>query len=33
VVNNVNNFNSPWSLNPNSPSNNYQMQLSLRYAF
>jgi outer membrane receptor protein involved in Fe transport len=33
VINNVNKFNSPWSLNPNSPSNNYQMQLSLRYAF
>ena len=33
VVNNVNNFNSPWSLNPNSAANNYQMQLSLRYAF
>ena len=33
VINNVNNFNSPWSLNPNSPSNNYQLQLSLRYAF
>jgi len=33
IVNNVNNFNSPWSLNPNSASNNYQLQLSLRYAF
>ncbi len=33
VINNVNNFNSPWSLNPNSASNNYQLQLSLRYAF
>jgi outer membrane receptor for ferrienterochelin and colicin len=33
VINNVNNFNSPWSLNPNSAANNYQMQLSLRYAF
>lgn len=33
VVNSVNNFNSPWSLNPNSAANNYQMQLSLRYAF
>jgi len=33
AVNGVNNFNSPWSLNPNSASNNYQMQLSLRYAF
>jgi outer membrane receptor protein involved in Fe transport len=33
VINNVTKFNSPWSLNPNSASNNYQMQLSLRYAF
>lgn len=33
AVNSVNNFNSPWSLNPNSAANNYQMQLSLRYAF
>jgi hypothetical protein len=33
VVTNVNSFNSPWSLNPNSAANNYQMQLSLRYAF
>ena len=33
VVNSVNNFNSPWSLNTNSVANNYQMQLSLRYAF
>lgn len=33
VVNSVNNFNSPWSLNSNSAANNYQMQLSLRYAF
>lgn len=33
VVNNVNNFNSPWSKNADSPANNYQMQLSLRYAF
>ena len=24
---------SPWSLNPNTPSNNYQMQLSFRLAF
>jgi hypothetical protein len=33
VVNNVNNSNSPWSLNPNSVANNYQMQMSLRYSF
>ena len=33
AVNNVNNFNSPWSLNPNSVANNYQLQLQLRYAF
>jgi outer membrane receptor protein involved in Fe transport len=33
VVNNVNTFNSPWTVDPNSASNNYQMQLSLRYSF
>jgi hypothetical protein len=33
VINNVNKFDSPWTVNPNSPANNYQMQLSLRYAF
>jgi outer membrane receptor for ferrienterochelin and colicin len=33
LLNAVNNTNSPWSLNPNSASNNYQMQLTVRYAF
>lgn len=33
ALNGINNNDSPWSLNPNSPSNNYQMQLTLRYAF
>jgi hypothetical protein len=33
ILNGVNNFNSPWSTNPNTPSNNYQMQLTMRYAF
>jgi outer membrane receptor protein involved in Fe transport len=33
ALNGINNDDSPWSLNPNSPSNNYQMQLTVRYAF
>jgi hypothetical protein len=33
LFNNVRNFDSPWSLNPNSPSNNYQLQMQLRYSF
>jgi outer membrane receptor for ferrienterochelin and colicin len=33
ILNGVNNFNSPWSTNPNTTSNNYQMQLTMRYAF
>ena len=33
ILNGINNFNSPWSTNPNTPSNNYQMQLTVRYAF
>ena len=33
LFNNIRNFDSPWSLNANSPSNNYQLQLQLRYSF
>ena len=33
LFNNIRNFDSPWSLNPNSTSNNYQLQLQLRYSF
>ena len=33
VVNNVNNLNSPWAVDPNATFNNYQIQLSLRYSF
>ncbi len=33
VQNGVTTFNSPWSVSPNSASNNYQMQLTMRYAF
>jgi outer membrane receptor protein involved in Fe transport len=33
LFNNVRNFDSPWSLNPNSASNNYQLQLTARYSF
>jgi hypothetical protein len=33
LFNNIRNSDSPWSLNPNSPSNNYQLQLQLRYSF
>jgi len=33
VVNNVNNFNSPWTVDPNATFNNYQIQMSLRYSF
>jgi hypothetical protein len=33
LFNNVRNSDSPWSLNPNSPANNYQLQLTARYSF
>lgn len=33
VQNGITTFNSPWSVNPNSAGNNYQMQLTMRYAF
>jgi hypothetical protein len=33
LFNNIRNFDSPWSLNPNSASNNYQLQLTARYSF
>jgi hypothetical protein len=33
ILNGVNTNNSPWSTNPNTPSNNYQMQLTVRYGF
>jgi hypothetical protein len=33
LFNNIRTEDSPWSLNPNSPSNNYQLQLQLRYSF
>jgi len=33
VVNNVNNLNSPWTVDPNATFNSYQIQLSLRYSF
>ena len=33
LFNNIRNADSPWSLNPNSPSNNYQLQMQLRYSF
>jgi hypothetical protein len=33
LFNNIRNFDSPWSLNQNSPSNNYQLQMQLRYSF
>jgi hypothetical protein len=32
VLNGINNLNSPWSTNTNTPANNYQMQLTLRYS-
>jgi hypothetical protein len=33
LLNNINNLDSPWSLNQNTPANNYQLQLTVRYAF
>jgi outer membrane receptor for ferrienterochelin and colicin len=33
ILNGIQNNDSPWSLNPNSASNNYQLQLSVRYSF
>lgn len=33
LLNAIRNNDSPWSTNPNSAGNNYQMQLTLRYAF
>lgn len=33
ALNGIQENDSPYSLNPNSPSNNYQMQLTLRYSF
>jgi len=33
LLNGIRNNDSPWSTNPNSAGNNYQMQLTLRYAF
>jgi hypothetical protein len=33
LFNNIRSFDSPWSLNPNSASNNYQLQLTARYSF
>ncbi|MGH7677010.1 MAG: carboxypeptidase regulatory-like domain-containing protein [Gemmatimonadaceae bacterium] len=33
LLNNVRANDSPWALNPNSTGNNYQMQLTMRYAF
>jgi outer membrane receptor protein involved in Fe transport len=33
LFNNIQSFDSPWSLNPNSASNNYQLQLTARYSF
>ena len=33
VQNGVTTFNSPFSVNPNSASNNYQIQLTMRYSF
>jgi hypothetical protein len=33
ILNGVNNQNSPFTINPNTTSNNYQMQLTVRYAF
>jgi len=33
LLNGVNNNDSPWSTNPNTPSNNYQMQLTVRYSY
>ena len=33
LLNGIRNNDSPWSENPNSPGNNYQMQVTLRYAF
>jgi hypothetical protein len=33
ILNGVNNFNSPWTLNTNSATNNYQLQMTVRYAF
>jgi carboxypeptidase family protein len=33
VVNNIQQFDSPWTLNQNSPSNNYQLQLTVRYSY
>jgi outer membrane receptor for ferrienterochelin and colicin len=33
ILNGIKDNDSPWSLNPNTPSNNYQMQLSFRLAF
>jgi hypothetical protein len=33
TLNNIRNFDSPWSTNPNSPANNYQLQLTVRYSY
>jgi hypothetical protein len=33
VENGIKTFNSPYTVNPNSPSNNYQIQAALRYSF
>ena len=33
ILTGVKDNDSAWSLNPNTPGNNYQMQLSFRYAF
>ena len=33
LLNGMVNNNSPWSTNPNTPSNNYQMQLTVRYSY
>jgi outer membrane receptor for ferrienterochelin and colicin len=33
ILNGVNTLNSPWSTNPNTAANNYQMQLTVRYSY
>ncbi|HYC52920.1 MAG TPA: hypothetical protein VEB19_17565, partial [Gemmatimonadaceae bacterium] len=33
LLNGMVNNNSPWSTNPNTPANNYQMQLTVRYSY
>jgi hypothetical protein len=33
LLNAIRNNDSPWSTNPNSAGNNYQMQLTFRYGF